>query len=395
MRLRAVGGLVHALARKVLTVDRAALEAGAVVKVLHATTVGAQGAGKEAAAAVAAAGGSAAASTVVGCGFPAPPPARPRPVGVAAVRVVIARPIAAAAGVAAGGDGGGASSMALEPAHPDARSPGEAFEACGDDVVGEIWVDSPSKAGGCVFLWNHAGTTLQGFSSSWRLKSLHATDKTGTGATWRSQRKTLAPCSQQTLTVDKQDTIFKKETHTHTHTRCVLCVFSSAFFVIRRVCMYARVLWAGAKFLRTGDQGFLHGGELFVCGRLKDLIIVRGRNHYPQVRAGPGRSGRLQLPPPRGISCVQVIEGGRGGVARGDSAAASQHHPVTFGARFSTAHPHSQASPPPLDRTWSAASRPSRPTSSAPGALRPSQSRPTAPRRPWQSLPSCATPRRT
>ncbi len=35
-------------------------------------------------------------------------------------------------------------------------------------------------------------------------------------------------------------------------------------------------------FLRTGDLGFFHGGELFVTGRLKDLIIIRGRNHYPQ-----------------------------------------------------------------------------------------------------------------
>jgi acyl carrier protein len=35
-------------------------------------------------------------------------------------------------------------------------------------------------------------------------------------------------------------------------------------------------------FLRTGDLGFLHHGELFVTGRLKDLIVVRGRNHYPQ-----------------------------------------------------------------------------------------------------------------
>ena len=35
-------------------------------------------------------------------------------------------------------------------------------------------------------------------------------------------------------------------------------------------------------FLRTGDMGFLHDGELFVCGRIKDMIILRGQNYYPQ-----------------------------------------------------------------------------------------------------------------
>jgi acyl-CoA synthetase (AMP-forming)/AMP-acid ligase II len=35
-------------------------------------------------------------------------------------------------------------------------------------------------------------------------------------------------------------------------------------------------------FLRTGDLGFLHAGELFVTGRLKDVVILRGRNIYPQ-----------------------------------------------------------------------------------------------------------------
>jgi acyl-CoA synthetase (AMP-forming)/AMP-acid ligase II len=35
-------------------------------------------------------------------------------------------------------------------------------------------------------------------------------------------------------------------------------------------------------FLRTGDLGFVRAGELFVRGRLKDLIIIRGCNYYPQ-----------------------------------------------------------------------------------------------------------------
>src|SRR6516225_373287 len=35
-------------------------------------------------------------------------------------------------------------------------------------------------------------------------------------------------------------------------------------------------------FLRTGDMGFFHDGELYICGRIKDMIILRGQNYYPQ-----------------------------------------------------------------------------------------------------------------
>jgi fatty acid CoA ligase FadD21 len=35
-------------------------------------------------------------------------------------------------------------------------------------------------------------------------------------------------------------------------------------------------------WLRTGDLGFISEGELFIVGRIKDLLIIRGRNHYPE-----------------------------------------------------------------------------------------------------------------
>ena len=38
----------------------------------------------------------------------------------------------------------------------------------------------------------------------------------------------------------------------------------------------------GEKYLRTGDLGFISDGELFISGRLKDIIIIYGRNIYPQ-----------------------------------------------------------------------------------------------------------------
>ena len=38
----------------------------------------------------------------------------------------------------------------------------------------------------------------------------------------------------------------------------------------------------GQRWLRTGDLGFMLDGELYIAGRQKDLVIVRGRNHYPQ-----------------------------------------------------------------------------------------------------------------
>jgi acyl-CoA synthetase (AMP-forming)/AMP-acid ligase II/acyl carrier protein len=44
----------------------------------------------------------------------------------------------------------------------------------------------------------------------------------------------------------------------------------------------AHVEGRDGRFLRSGDLGFFRDGELFVTGRVKDVIIIRARNHYPQ-----------------------------------------------------------------------------------------------------------------
>jgi 8-amino-7-oxononanoate synthase len=73
-------------------------------------------------------------------------------------------------------------------------------------------------------------------------------------------------------------------------------------------------------FLRTGDLGFIHAGQLFVTGRLKDLIIIRGLNYYPQdiertversheaLRAGCGVAFAVEVGDEERLVVVQEIE---------------------------------------------------------------------------------------
>ncbi len=62
-------------------------------------------------------------------------------------------------------------------------------------------------------------------------------------------------------------------------------------------------------FLRTGDHAFMTDGELHITGRIKDLIILAGKNHYPQdIEAGiDGRHPRIR---PGGIAAFSVEERG-------------------------------------------------------------------------------------
>jgi len=44
----------------------------------------------------------------------------------------------------------------------------------------------------------------------------------------------------------------------------------------------AHLLNGDGPYLRTGDLGFFHDGELYPAGRIKDMMIVRGKNYYAQ-----------------------------------------------------------------------------------------------------------------
>ena len=68
------------------------------------------------------------------------------------------------------------------------------------------------------------------------------------------------------------------------------------------------------SWLRTGDLGVMSDGELFIIGRIKDLLIVDGRNHYPDdieatiQEISGGRVAAISIPDDRSEQLVAIVE---------------------------------------------------------------------------------------
>jgi fatty acid CoA ligase FadD21 len=78
-------------------------------------------------------------------------------------------------------------------------------------------------------------------------------------------------------------------------------------------------------WLRTGDLGFIYEGELFIVGRIKDLLIIRGRNHYPEdieatvQEITRGRVAAISVPVNSTEQLVTIIELKKRSDANGDA----------------------------------------------------------------------------
>ncbi len=119
------------------------------------------------------------------------------------------------------------------------------FQRLGTDRVGEVWVKSDSKALG------YLGTTV---GESFEMFCAHIRE------------------DNQEVKLEMGGSVLNAEPDVHG------CSVPLSTALRRNNGMHTM----REGYLRTGDEGFFHGGELFICGRIKDMIIIFGKNFYPQ-----------------------------------------------------------------------------------------------------------------
>ena len=144
---------------------------------------------------------------------------------------------------------------------------------CANGQVGEIWLKGVSVAKG---YWNKPNATEDAF---------HA---------YLAEASAPTPSpSSNSMEGEQQEAISTEGYHMPSS-------FGSPSILLEE---------GAGPFLRTGDLGFLLDGELFITGRIKDLIIMRGRNHYPQDIELTAQESHIALQAHCGAAFSVEVEG--------------------------------------------------------------------------------------
>jgi hypothetical protein len=133
-----------------------------------------------------------------------------------------------------------------------------------DGCVGECWIASPSVA---VGYWGMPDVSTETF----RAQLATANDTTDTSDT--TSTTTASETTTDAAAVNVDDIDFTTASSTYTTHTTDMSVGASAATTASTV---------AANYLRTGDLAYIQHGNLFICGRSKDVIISHGANFYPQ-----------------------------------------------------------------------------------------------------------------